>query len=295
MNERPVEVSVVLPSYNGAQTIGTQLEALARQQWAGRWELIYVDNGSTDGSGAIVERFRHRLPGLRVVDARDGRGPAYALNCGVLESAAESIVFCNDDDEVAPGWLAAMAEALRSDELVAGCLEHERLNEPWLLDVRGRPQEDRLPEWGFLPYLPFAFGATLGVRRSLHESIGGFDEELNPSAEDMDYCWRLQLAGFRIRFVPDAVTHYRMRGDLRSLWKQAHGYGIGNVLAFKKHLRLGLEPAPHPWRKGIRAWLGLCKRLPLALSKPRFALLVWHVGLRTGMLRGSIKHRVVFL
>lgn len=290
-----MEISVVLPCYNGARTIGNQLEALARQHWAGQWELIYVDNGSTDGSAAIVESFRHRLPGLRVVDAPERRGPPYALNRGVLESTAESIVFCNDDDEVAPGWLAAMAEALQSNEVVAGCLEHERLNEPWLLDVRGRPQTDRLPEWGFLPYMRFAFGATIGIRRRLHESIGGFDEELTPSGEDMDYCWRVQLAGFRIRFVPAAVTHYRMRGDLRSLWKQAGGYGIGNVLAYKKHLGLGLQPAPHPWREGIRAWLSLGKRLLLAWSKPRFALLVWHLGLRTGMLRGSIKHRVVFL
>jgi GT2 family glycosyltransferase len=290
-----VELSVILPSHNGAQTIGVQLEALGRQQWDGKWELVFVDNCSTDNTRAIVESYRHRFPSLRIVKAAEGCGIPYALNCGVRAAAGESIVVCNDDDEVAPGWLAAMGEALRRDELVAGCLEHERLNEPWLISVRGRPHNEGLPEWGFLPYLPFAFGATIGVRRTLHDRIGGFDEELIPAAEDMDYCWRAQLAGATIRLVPSAVTHYRMRADLRGLWRQAYNYGTGNVIVYKKHRGLGLPAAPHPWRHGLRAWLGLGKRILLAWSKPRFALFVWHLGLRTGMLRASIKHRVVFL
>jgi GT2 family glycosyltransferase len=290
-----VELSVILPSHNGARTIAVQLEALSRQQWSGEWELVFVDNCSTDGTRAIVESFRDRLPSLQVVDAGERNGISYALNCGVEAAKGTSILLCNDDDEVAPGWLAAMGDALREDELVAGGLEHERLNEPRMIGVRGQPQTDRLPEWGFLPYLPFAFGATIGVRRSLHEAIGGFDEKITPAAEDMDYCWRLQLAGAEIRFVPDAVTHYRMRDDIRGLWRQAWNYGIGNVLVYKKHRELGLAPPPRPWRRGGQAWLGLGKRALLAWSRPRFLLLVWHVGLRAGMLRASVKERVVFL
>jgi GT2 family glycosyltransferase len=290
-----VELSVILPSHNGARTIGTQLEALARQQWSDEWELVFIDNRSTDGTRAIVESYRDRLPSLRVISADEKSGISYALNRGIEASRGTSIVLCNDDDEVAPGWLAAMGDALRRDELVAGSIEHERLNKAWMIDVRGRPQADGLPEWGFLPYLPFAFGATIGVRRKLHDAIGGFDEDVAPAAEDMDYCWRLQLAGAEIHFVPEAVTHYRMRGHLRGLWRQAFNYGVGNVLVYKKHRELGLAPVPHPWRRGLRAWLGLGKRILLAWSKPRFALFVWHLGLRVGMLRASVEHRVVFL
>ena len=290
-----MELSVILPSHNGEETIGTQLEALAQQRWPGEWELVFVDNRSTDGTRALVESFRGRLPKLRVVSADEKNGISYALNCGIEAARGTSIVICNDDDEVAPGWLAAMGDALREHELVAGSLEQERLNQDWMIDVRGRPQSDSLPEWGFLPYLPFAFGATIGVRRSLHDAVGGFDEDVAPAAEDMDYCWRLQLAGAEIRFVPEAVIHYRMRGDLRGLWRQAYNYAVGNVVVYKKHRGLGLAPAPHPWRRGLRAWLGLGKRLLLAWSKPRFALFVWHLGLRMGMLRASLQHRVVFL
>lgn len=290
-----MELSVILPSHNGEETIGAQLEALAQQQWPGEWELVFVDNRSTDGTRALVESYRDRLPRLRVVSADERNGISYALNCGIEASRGTSIVICNDDDEVAPGWLAAMGDALRDHEAVAGSLEHERLNEAWMIDVRGRPQSEALPEWGLLPYLPFAFGATIGVRRSLHDAIGGFDEELAFAAEDMDYSWRLQLAGAEIRFVPEAVTRYRMRSDLPGLWRQAYNYGVGNVLVYRKHRALGLAPAAHPWRVGLRAWLGLGRRLLLAWSKPRFALFVWHLGLRMGMLRASVEHRVVFL
>lgn len=290
-----MELSVILPSHNGEKTIGAQLEALARQQWPGEWELVFVDNRSTDGTRAMVEAYRDRLPSLSVISAEEKSGIAYALNCGIAASRGTSILICNDDDEVAPGWLAAMGDALRVHEVVAGSLEQERLNENWMIGVRGRPQSDRLPEWGFLPYLPFAFAASIGVRRSLHDAIGGFDEDIAPAAEDMDYCWRLQLAGAEIHFVPNAVTHYRMRSDLPGLWRQAYNYGVGNVLVYRKHRALGLAPAPHPWRVGVRAWLGLGRRLLLAWSKPRFALFVWHLGLRMGMLRASVQHRVVFL
>ena len=289
-----VELSVILPSYNGARTIGAQLDAIAAQEWDGDWEVVFVDNRSTDDTKAVVEGYRERLPALRVVDALDGQGIAFALNRGVAAAAGELVVFVNDDDEVAEGWLAAMGDALRQDEVVAGRLEHDRLNEDWAIAVRGQTQVDGLAEWGFLPYLPFGFGGTLGVRRRVHDAIGGFDTAMFPAAEDMDYCWRLQHAGWRIRFVPQAITHYRMREDLRTLWKQAFNYGYANVLVYKKHLGLGLSCAPHPWRRGVRAWLGLVKRALLAWSKPRFALLIWHAGLRSGMLRASIDRRVAF-
>jgi GT2 family glycosyltransferase len=289
-----VELSVVLPSHNGARTISAQLDALAAQQWSGEWELVVVDNRSTDETCSIVESYRGRLPSLQVVAADEKAGISYALNRGVGAARGTSVVFCNDDDVVAPGWLAAMGDALGEHELVAGSLEHSRLNEAWMIGVRGDPQSDRLPEWGFLPYLPFAFGATIGIRRDLHDSIGGFDERL-VTGEDMDYCWRLQRAGAEIHFVSEAVTHHRMRHDLRVLWLQAFRYGLGNVAVYKKHRELGMQRAPHPWRRGIRAWLGLGKRALLAWNKRRFALLVWHLGLRMGMLRGSVEHRVVLL
>ena len=289
------KLSVVLPCRNGAATVAEQLEALAAQDWSEPWELVVVDNGSTDDSMKIVERYRNRFPALRIVDASERPGLAPALNAGVREARGEAVAFVNDDDLVAEGWLAAMGEALERHDLVAGLLEYDRLNEPWAIDVRGRPQERALAEWGFLDYLPFACCATIGVRRTLHEAVGGFDEAMVPAGEDMDYCWRLQHAGASFRLAPAAVTHYRLRHSLRDLFRQGLAYGEGHALAYKKHRGLGLPAARRPWRRGARAWAGLGKRLLLVRSKTQLALFVWHAGLRLGLVRGSVKHRVVFL
>lgn len=286
-------LSVVLPSRNGAATIAVQLEALASQSWDGRWEVVLVDNGSEDETVQIVESFRERVPSLVIV-ASAQRGIARALNAGVEAARGRSIAFVNDDDEVAPGWLEAIATGLEEYDVVGGRLEYDRLNEPWAIEVRERAQEAGLLEWGFLDHLPFAAGAALAVRREAHESIGGFDESMVPAGEDMDYCWRLQQAGARIGFVPEAVTHYRLRRSMGGLFRQGRNYGEANALAYKKHRGLGLQRAPHPWRRGFRAWLGLARRLLLVRSKVDRGRLVWHAGLRIGMVKGSIKHRVVF-
>jgi GT2 family glycosyltransferase len=288
-------LSVVLPCRNGAATIAVQLEALASQSWSGSWELVVADNGSTDESMRIVESFRDRLPALQIVDVSAKPSIPAALNAGVRAANGSLIAFVNDDDEVAPGWLEAIARGLQDYDAVAGRLDHDRLNEPWTIELRERPQESGLMGWGFLDYLPFAAGASLAVRRAAHDSIGGFDEAMVPAGEDMDYCWRLQQAGSTIGFVTDAVVHYRLRSSLRAVYRQGRNYGEGHVLAYKKHRSRGLGRVPHPWRRGLRGWLGLVRRLPGVGSELGRARLLWHAGLRLGLLKGSLKHRVVLL
>jgi glycosyltransferase involved in cell wall biosynthesis len=285
-------ISVVLPCRNSAATIGQQLAALALQTWDRPWELIVVDNGSTDETRSIVESFREQIADFRLVDAVDKTGSPYAYNAGIREARSELLAICNDDDEVDEGWLGAMARALGEAELVTGRLEHDRLNEPWTVSVRGRPQENGLLHWSFGTHLPFAACATLGVRRSLHERIGGFDEAMVPAGEDMDYCWRAQYAGANLRFVADAVTHYRFRHGARDLYRQGRNYGIGNVLVYRKHRPLGLPPVPNPGRTGARAWLGILKQGLLFPSRIHRGRFLWHLGWRSGMLQGSLRHRV---
>ena len=291
----PPTLSVVLPCRNGAATIAAQLEALAAQSWTGSWELVVADNGSTDESVRIVEGFRDRLPALRVVDASARTGAPAALNAGVAASRGRLVAFANDDDVVDAGWLEAIAGGLEQYDAVGGRLEYDRLNEPWTIDLRERPQEAGLLEWGFLDYLPFAAGASLAVRRELHDAIGGFDEAMVPAGEDMDYCWRLQQAGGRLGFVADAVTHYRLRPSLRAVFRQGLDYGKGHVLAYEKHRDRGLGRPPNPWRSGVRGWLGLVRGLPRAGTKLGRARLVWQFGLRLGLLQGSLGRRIVFL
>ena len=129
-----MQLSVVIPCYNAAATIGEQLEALARQEWDGDWEVVVSDNGSTDGSQDVVHGFKDRLPELRLVDSSATRGASYARNVGIEQARGDWILTCDDDDVAADNYVAAMAEALGIHDFVACRHDPRPLNEPWLTE-----------------------------------------------------------------------------------------------------------------------------------------------------------------
>src|SRR3712207_5405247 len=111
-------VSVVIVMRNAAATIGEQLEALSRQDYAGPWEVVVADNGSTDDSVAVVRQWEGRLPGLQIVDASLRRGVSYARNAGVVASSGEVIAFCDADDVAEPDWLRRLVAGLGDADIV---------------------------------------------------------------------------------------------------------------------------------------------------------------------------------
>lgn len=289
-----MELSVVIACFNGAETLATQLDALLAQSIDEPWEILISDNGSRDRSRELVRDYAARFPRVRLVDSSDRPGLAHARNVGARAADAFALAFCDQDDRVAPGWLAAMAAALRRHELVAGRLEHDLLNEPWTIEVRGRPQVDGLlqyePGWP-----PFAFGCTLGVRKALHERLGGFDERFANGAEDADYCWRAQRAGVELVFVPEAVTHYRFRHSLHGVFRQGRDYGESEAQVYAKHRLLGLPRAERPLRTGARLWLATAVAFARARSRGGLAVALWLLGQRVGRTRGSLRHRAPLL
>lgn len=287
---QPLKLSVIVPCLNAAGTIAEQLEALARQSWPGEWEVLVADNGSTDRSREIVESYRGRLPGLRLIDASDRRGQAHARNLGAAAATGGAFLFVDADDEVAPGWLAAMGRALAVHELVACRYDNEKLNPAWVRRTHLNPQKDGLTRYDYPPFLPHAGGGGLGVRRQVHQAVGGFDETL-PALEDTDYCWRIQLAGHSFAFVPDAVVNIRHRHDLGSIYRQGVTYGKHNVLIYKRYRsrmpRLG-------WLPGLLRWMKLLLKTPLMLlTREGRARWAWQLGWRVGRIEGCFRYRVV--
>lgn len=287
-------LSVVIAALDGAATIEAQLEAILSQAGAVPCEVLVSDNGSTDDTAAIVARYSNRIPSVRLVDSSDSPGVAHARNRGADAASSAVIAFCDQDDVVGAGWLAAMIAALETHEVVAGRLEHDLLNPPWVVEALGRPQADGLIAYEGGGHLPFAFGCTLGVRRELHRALGGFDERFIKGSEDTDYCWRLQLRGHRLAFVPDAVTHYRFRDDLKGLFRQARAYGESEVLLYKKHRALGLARLRRPWRNALRLWLGALRATVRARNPVSRAVAAWNWGQRIGRLTASINYGVLF-
>src|SRR5947209_1654663 len=157
-----MDASVILCVRNGAQTIAAQLEALTRQMCPCEWELLIVDNGSTDNTIEIVDQWRERIPALRVVPALERAGLAYARNVGAAAARGDVLAFCDADDVADSGWLAGLIAGARQADLVGGSLELEQLNDPMTRHWRAMTEDD-MRQPSALDYLHYAMGANFAV------------------------------------------------------------------------------------------------------------------------------------
>lgn len=289
-----MNISVILPCYNGAQTIAVQLEALANQQYSDPWELIVVNNGSTDRSMEIVEQYRDRLPNLRIVDAYTSPGPrlgvSHSYNVGLKAATGDVFAFCEADDKVAPGWLAAIRLGLRQYEMVSGPLEYQELNEAWILKAHnGGSQSEEFIKVSHKPFLPFAFGCNLAMRRSVYERIGEIDESFR-CAWDMDYCFKAQLAGIQLCFIPDIKIHYRVRHSLRAIYRQSRNWGEDNVLIRKRY---GVGMGKLELFKGIVGVVYSLFQLARVRDKVDLARWMFSFGWQVGGIQGLMKYFIL--
>ena len=224
-----LKLSVILPCYNGAATLAVQLEALTVQNWPDGWELIVVNNGSTDASMAMVESYRARLPALKIVEAHvpglPRLGVPHSYNTGIQAATGDAFVFCEADDEVAPGWLAAMGRALRAHVFVLARLDHRKLNADWLHPQQGEGyQSAGLYRMPFAPHFLWGSACGFGLSRSIYEKLGPLNTDF-PITHDGEYCWRAQLAGYALHFEPDALVHYREKSALMARFHQGRNWG----------------------------------------------------------------------
>lgn len=286
------ELSVIVPCYNARETLGAQLEALSRQTWTGSWEVIVADNGSTDDTRAIAERFEQRLRCLRVVDASGTPGAAYARNLGTAHARGSHLAFVDADDVVADGWLAAIGGALREHVFVASRFEEHELNDAETLEIRSCPQQDGLLTFKYAPFLPFASASGMGMRREVFEKLGGFDISFG-AGEDIDLCWRAQLEGVPLRFVPEAVVRYRLRSDLAGVLRQTENYGYWTVPIYRKYRKHGMTRVPK--RAGLLAWLRLLLRTPYVVKRRARMRWLKDLAYRWGLLKGSLHFRTFVL
>src|SRR4051794_15364975 len=189
-------LSVVVPVLNCEDLIEVQLEALARQDYTGDWEVLVVDNGSTDGTVEVAKAYADRLPNLRIIDASSRRGVSHARNCGARAADGDVILICDADDRVRPTWVRKMAEASRSLDIIGGYLDTRALNDVETRSWRNPFAPTALPT-GMLNHLPFAVGANVGVTRACFEAIDGWREEYICGGDDVDFSWRGPPGGGR--------------------------------------------------------------------------------------------------
>lgn len=275
-----LDFAVIVPCHNVQDTLAAQLDALTGQRWTRPWGIVVVDNRSTDGTRAVAESYAHR--GVRLVEALDGQGVAYARNTGVRAVDAATVAFCDGDDVVHPGWVAAMAAALADAPLVSGRIETTTLNPAWLADTRPLSRPGRLATFG---RIGFASGCTCGVRREVFDELGGFDEGFI-GLEDIEFSLRALAAGHRIALADDAVVAYRLRDDLGSVWRQGYFYGRGRPALIRQARSAGL-PGPTAGA-ALKSWAWLIVHLPFLVTRSGRFRWVWVLANRTGVLAGQL-------
>jgi glycosyltransferase involved in cell wall biosynthesis len=288
----PMLVSVVIPVRNEERALPTQLEALAHQSYPGAWEVIVSNNDSTDRTAEVAREWTDRLPDLRVVDASGRKGINHARNVGAAGARGDFIIYCDADDVATPGWLAAMVEAGRSSDLVGGFLERQTLNDSSAVAWRFSYPTDSLPK--SLGFLPYAEGANVGVRADVLRALRGWNEDYDVSCDDVEFCWRAQLAGYRLGFAPRAVMLYRYRPKLRAFARQAYRYGFGETRLYRDFRDRGLRRPSV--RRRLREWRDLVTRTAdLLRSRESRGVWVRSAAYWSGRVRGSVHHRVLFL
>jgi glycosyltransferase involved in cell wall biosynthesis len=280
-------VSVVIACFNAAATLPAQLQALAVQRAAPEFEIVLMDDGSTDDSAEVASRYREILPELRIHTFAHHGNVGAVRNEGVELSRGHRILFCDADDVVGPDWVASMATALRSHDLVAGPFDLTSLNAPWAVAAGNLGQTEGLQHAGFLP---FAGGGNLGIRRAVFEALGGFDTSL-PALEDTDLCFAAQLRGHDLVFVPSAVVHVRLRHTYRELYRQGYGWDLGTAALHRKYLDAGMA-LPSRLRH-VAGWFLVVPRLLRAWDRARRSRWWFALGWRVGRLRGNVRYRLL--
>ena len=290
---KPTLVSVVIPARNVAAVIDEQLDALSRQRYAGAWEVVVVDNASSDDTGARARAWRDHLPALQVVTpaARGGSTASLARNTGVVAARGDLVLHCDADDIVADGWIEALVAAAADADMVSGAVELERLNTPRTVARRGwRPAPDRLPV--ALGFLPEVLGGNCAIWRRVLDDVGGWNEQYL-AFDDVELAWRVQLAGHRLSFAPGALVHHRMRPSLRALWRRAVRDGEGEVQLyadFRPHGMPGTDTG-----RALRTWMGRVVHLPDVITPGPRAAYLRQTGAALGRTRGSIRRGVLYL
>jgi hypothetical protein len=216
-----IKASIVIPNWNGKHFLKTCLDSLSIQTFKD-FEIVIVDNGSTDGSVGFL---KENYPDVRVVRFPENRGFSVAVNEGIKASKGEYIALLNNDTEVDSKWLEELVNALDRYPEAGFCaskmLNYYRRN---IVDTagdgfsryglafkRGGRKEDG-QEYSREENL---FGACAGAaiyRKKLFDEIGLFDEDFFAYLEDADLSFRAQLKGFRCLYVPTAVVYHMMGG-----------------------------------------------------------------------------------
>jgi GT2 family glycosyltransferase/SAM-dependent methyltransferase/glycosyltransferase involved in cell wall biosynthesis len=219
----PPEVSIVIPVYNNLHYTRQCITSLFTVKEPVDFEVIVVDNGSTDGT---AEYLKQLPPPVRVVTSGENLGFAKGCNLGAREARGQYLCFLNNDTLVLPGWLRAMVECIQADPQIgivgnlqifpgtekvqqAGivCGAHDIVRSIYNNELPAdHPAVQKSREFQFIA------GSCMLIKKEFFERLGGFDESYRNSCEDVDLCMKVRAAGRKVFFCPQSrIYHYESR------------------------------------------------------------------------------------
>jgi len=275
-----IKASIIIPNLNGRHHLNDCLGSL-RQQTCADFEVLLVDNGSTDGTQAYV---RGQFPEVKLIELGQNRGFTGACNAGWSAAKGEIIVLLNNDTLVDPDWLrevwAAFAQNPRVGSVASKMLLFDQRDTfhtagdfyrvDGLPGNRGVWQKD-VGQYDQVEPVFSACGGSAAYRRTMLDEIGFLDDDFFFSCEDVDVGWRANLAGWQVLYVPTAVVYHKLkatggsvtgsyydgRNFLYLIWKNYPTPLLRNY--WKDILRAQLKIT----RDALRAWRGEAARARL--------------------------------
>ena len=207
-----VKISVIIPNFNGQRFLKTCLDSLRKQSYQD-FEVIVVDNGSTDGS---IKYIAENYPEVRIIPLIKNFGFSRAVNEGIKVSRGKYIALLNNDTEADPEWLKELYYALERNPELGFCASRMiNYYHRDILDGAGdcfprscRPFKRAIGNEGY-NITKLVFGASAGAalyKKELFETVGYFDEDFFAYFEDVDLSLRAQLLGFKCLYVSTAIA-----------------------------------------------------------------------------------------
>jgi glycosyltransferase involved in cell wall biosynthesis len=240
MADAAPDITVLVATRNRAHELSHLLESLARQETVGRftYDVLIADNGSTDGTRALVERLRagYPVPLRYLYEARAGK--SWALNAGLAQAAGALIAFTDDDVEAEPGWLAALWRCFAETgaDAVGGKIvprftggRPEWVSDAFVFGALGCVDHgaERLISTAERYY--YWVGGNAAIRRAVAQSLGGYSVHMT-RGQDTEFGLRCVQRGKRLVYEPSAVTRHRIGPDrltpafFRRWWHQRGHY-----------------------------------------------------------------------
>ena len=239
-------VSVIVCSYNGGKTLAACLTSLSKLNYPS-YEVILVDDGSTDNTPQIAAQF----PSVRYIHQAN-QGLSVARNTGAAAAKGDVFAYTDSDCMADADWLYYLIGTLVSGDYAG--VGGPNITPPaqnWIqacvAAAPGGPSHVLLTDT-VAEHIP---GCNMAFYRWAFESTGGFDPEYHAAGDDVDFCWRIQQAGWVIAFSPAAIVWHYRRFTLRAFFKQQDGYGEAESLLRFKHLIFFGPTGTAKWRGQI--------------------------------------------